>query len=122
MNKYKLPLRYMKIATFLTSLVITLAIVAALLFNTLQTERFAQAQDVQAVADVPVMYVATATPSTLVVTLPPAATAPATAPATATAAATPTAAANAAATKTVAAVTQTAVVAQTKPVAKSRTS
>ncbi len=122
MNKYKLPLRYMKVATFLTSLVITLAIVAALLFNTLQTERVAQAQDVQAVADVPVVYAATATPSTLGVTLPPAATA--TAPATVVKTATPTATATAAATstKTVATVTQTAVVAQTKPVAKTRTS
>ncbi len=120
MNKYKLPLRYMKVATFLTSLVITLAIVAALLFNTLQTERLAQIQNVQVVADVPVAYVVTSTPSTLVATLPPAATA--TAPATAPAAAPATAAATAAATKTVATVTQTAVAAQTKPVAKTRTS
>ena len=122
MNKYKLPLRYMKVATFLTSLVITLAIVAALLFNTLQTERLAQAQNVQVVADVPVSYVVTSTPSTLVATLPPAATATAPATAAATATAPATAPATAAATKTVATVTQTAVAAQTKPVAKTRTS
>ena len=116
MNKYKLPLRYMKVATFLTSLVITLAVVALLLFNTLQSERVAQAQDIQIVADVPIVSVATAAPAPLVLTLPPAATATTAATATAapTAAAAATKTATATATKTVATVTQ--------PVARTRTS